>query len=749
MTRAQGTPSGWWTSPRVRTVGSVAAMLLGVLAVYCPPGLASPDRTLFGGDYFAIHIRRLRFAQDALFAAPSSLPGWYPREFLGTPFWSNIQNFPFTPVRWPLLLVDPWRALAAGANLAALLAALFTYLYCRRVGLTSLAATAAGWTFAGAGFFAARVMAGHLTLLETYPALPLLLWLAEVSLQSSASLESGERRTSRVGLTLLALGLATASVALAGHPQLPVYAMATTVVYLLYRGRGRRGLAALGAMALGLGVAGFALWPMWRLIQRSTRLLALGPAPNDIAFPAYRLGAFLFPWKDGWAPEVARAPATAFIGPNLGYFWDTVCYVGWMPLLAALGLGLALVRRRQWPAAPWGFFAAVGMTALLLASWTGPALVWLSPGTVLRSPARLLYLTTFALALALGVAVDRVRRSDHLARHRWAPGLLALGLVIHGLDLGLHDRAFIKLVPIASVERTEGELSGLAPDHRRVAMDFDLLTPLTWTRDNVGFFDSIALARVYRAMLELSGFSPRIHTQVINGSDLGRRALEYGGAAVLITKEVRRDLGEPRRVDPGLRVYRVSDPAPRADFVPLGSALLLDERETHRRLRDRSVDLRDTVMVPPRDYGLVSAPGQAVTSAALAYGRPSADEIVVSVTTETAGFLRIREAFDWGWTARADGAPVAIVPADDVVMAVPLGAGAHEVRLRFATPGLTTGLLISLVSLGLLVALATAAPSRPPAFLARFTMARPRPAPPPRQRSRRHRRRSPRGSTRL
>ena len=42
-----------------------------------------------------------------------------------------------------------------------------------------MGAAAAGGTFAWAGYFASRVMPGHLSLFEAYPALPLLLWLVD------------------------------------------------------------------------------------------------------------------------------------------------------------------------------------------------------------------------------------------------------------------------------------------------------------------------------------------------------------------------------------------------------------------------------------------------------------------------------------------------------------------------------------------------------------------------------------------
>ena len=151
------------------------------------------------------------------------LPAWYPRELGGTPFRANIQSFPFIPTRFPLLLFEPHQAYLVGVEISALLAAVFTYLYCRRVGIGRIAAAVGGWTFACSGYFASRTMVGHLPLLEAYPSLPLLLWLTEVHLQLPAvattpaspllAIDSNRRRTRRV-YTFIAMALASCCMAL-------------------------------------------------------------------------------------------------------------------------------------------------------------------------------------------------------------------------------------------------------------------------------------------------------------------------------------------------------------------------------------------------------------------------------------------------------------------------------------------------------------------------------------------------------
>jgi hypothetical protein len=699
---------------RAEALGALPLMVAGVLAVYCPPGLLDGRTTLLGIDFVHIHERRIRYAQEHLFGAEPHLPAWYTRELLGTPFWSNIQSFPLIPVRLLVLALPSELVFAAGVAVAAVLAALFTFLYGRRIGLRPLPAAVAGWTFACAGYFASRVLGGHFPFLEAYPALPLLLWLVERTLDAPAD---GRRR----GLGLLALGLASAAAMLAGHPQVPLYAVAGALAYALYRAPDLAGLRTAASMVAGIGVASVALWPMLLLVARSTRLLRLDAPINDIALPPWRIGALVLPWKDGWPQLVARQPARPFAGPD-HYFWDTVSYVGWLPLVAAgFLLARALLRRRAAPP-PWPFVAGLGLIAFLLALPPAKALLSLLPGTILRSPARLLYLTTFALALLVGALLDAVARAA--PRGGWAALALA---VAHVVDLGAHDAAFIVTMP-----RTPPALA-TSPQARaittevgdgRIAVDYEIGGPINRQIDDVGFFDSIMLARPYRALLDLAGESPTRNVQTFDGSALPAAALAYLGARAVVTDRARPDLV---RLDQQgeVSVYRVPDAQPRAHFVPAAGAILADEAATRERLRRPGPELRRTILLP---VALRSAPASAPGApaaggvAAMTYRRLSSDIIAIEGTAPGPGFVRLLETWDPGWRATLDGAPAAILLADGFMMAVAVTAGPHRIELRYATPGALAGAVLSLASLGGLVGLAFAWPA---------SAALPRPAPAP------------------
>src|SRR5205823_2373934 len=123
----------------------------------------------------------------------------------------------------------------------------------------------------------------------------------------------------------------------------------------------------------------------------------LAPSPNDIAFPYGRLKALLLPWSDGAPAPVNLTPRAPFVGyPNLTYFWDTVCYIGWLPILATAFPAMRAIILRRRPDRPWAFIAVLGILSLLLAFPFWQQLMSHLPGTFFRSPARQIYLTSFA-----------------------------------------------------------------------------------------------------------------------------------------------------------------------------------------------------------------------------------------------------------------------------------------------------------------------------------------------------------------
>jgi hypothetical protein len=681
-----------------RSAGPLALMLAGVFAVYLPLPLPRANEMMVGSDFIELHLHRIRFAQDALFGAHPHIPGWYPRELMGTPFWSNVQNFPLLPTRLLLFFVcSPVQLYAAAVNLAAVLAALFTFLYCRRLALSPWAAALAGWTFACSGFFASRVMAGHLPLLEAYPALPMLLWLIERYHAPGASpMQSGRR--------LAAIGVGCGCVSLAGHPQLPVYAVIAAGLYCVYRLPRGRAVRALASIAAGIAMAAVVLWPMFLLIRRSTRLMALDLPANDIAFPYRRMLAFFLPWAQGWPRMVPRTPHMPVIFPDDSYFWDTVCYVGWIPCVAVAVLFLRALRQRRVPNAPWAFIAVLGAGALLLSFPAARAPFAGFTGTILRSPSRLLYLTTFALAMGFGVALDLLiarARSDR----RWLI-LIIVVLDFHLIDLGVYARMFIARVALPR-EPTAAESRVLAQvGNQRIAHQIAFWTPLNRQIDDVGYFDSVALAGPYLGILDLVGKPTGRNVQYMDGSEFNQRALSACGVRFVV--KAKYDAGANASNSPSVDILPVREPAERARIYSWSDVVITERKDIHRKLRDPTFDLNHYLLLAVED-GLLRNPvivPSADAKSSVTYRRDSEDQITLAVMSRDGGVVRCLEACDSGWSASIDGKAAPLIRADDLFLATVVGGGEHCVQFKFVTPGRLAGRIISIAGLSVLTLVA-------------------------------------------
>lgn len=679
-------------------------MLCAVLAPYFPWGSTGDGVCLFGSDFVQLHQRRIAFAQEHLFGPDHRLPAWYPMELCGTPFWSNIQSFPFLPTRLLMIaLLDPAIVMAGSTILSALLASAFTYGFARRLGFSRLGSAVSGWTFATGTFFTARIFAGHLPLLEGYPALPLLLYLGERAIQFASD-------PPRFRSALLLIGLGGGGVMLAGHPQLAIYSLVTVAVYAWVRGGWRLGSILTVVLGSGVGCVSFVLYPMALLTLRSTRILALDPPTNDIPLPYSRFLALFFPGRDGYPALVSAPGEKIFDGfPNLAYFWDTTCYVGWLPWLGLLIVIIAAVARKS-PPRPRGFWFVTlwGLVALVTAFPIVQSIAAHLPGTFLRSPARQLYLTTFALALAAAPAVDLLQRMFAKHRRGLSLGSLSIVLGLHAGDLGGQARRFIRWQrpqEVIDPRLAEGIARNLGS--QRVAMDFTL--PSVWNRqfEDVGFFDSIMLARPYRTLLLLNGTSPSYNRQYLFGSDLRARSLSALGARYVITTKPRPDLSDVAPTLP-IHVYEVPAPAPRAAFYPDSAVEWQPVPAIEQRLGMLDRDPWQTLLLPGPTAASPSSTPAAPT--AIAYRRVSPDDIVLQLDAPTSGWVRVLESSDPGWSVTIDDQPAGISPAANAFLAVPCPRGRHHIVFHYHTPGAQPGRLLSLLSLATLVSIATFVP---------------------------------------
>lgn len=682
-----------WATP-----AAIAVMLLAVIACYHSPKILEGNWRIFGIDYMSLHERRIAFAIDQI-REHGTIPAWFPRELMGSPFWSNVQSFPFIPTRLFLLPVGSANLFTIAVSLNAALAALLTFAFARMIGQGRIAAAAAGFAFACCGFFASRVLAGQLGMLEGFPSLPALLCAVEWIYRGTSPRQQAIR--------LAVLSFVVASFALSAHPQLPIYSIMTAGAYAVWRLRSAKRIQAVCAIGLGIGLASFALWPMVQLIGRSSRVLEMDAPSNDVVLAYRRLPSLLFPWIDG-APDMVYRPAG--VGdfskayPSRAYYWDSVNYIGWLPWIASIVLLCAWLRNPKRISAPALFLVAMSIVALLLALPLTRELQQ-TPFIILRSPVRLLYLVNFALAMALGGAVHFAVAYSGGFR-AIARTMVAAALCWQAVDQYWFTRSFIdaEVAPPDDTKLRQAVASVVVDG--RTAIDGTI--ELTFNRrfDDLGFFDSIMLANSYRGVLALAGLPERINIQELDAGRLNLHALRSCGVRVIITLTARRDLPVNHAIG-NLLIYIVEDAAPRVQFFPQGSEIYLDSASTLRALRSR-LDLVNQLILPQH---ALHAPARTTTAAGdarpvgIPFTRPRPDRFELELDAAGDGFIRILEAFDPGWRATVDGAGVEVLEAHGMAMAVRVPAGKHRLVMEFFTPGRAAGLWATLSAAGGLVGL--------------------------------------------
>jgi hypothetical protein len=85
------------------------------------------------------------------------------------------------------------------------------------------------------------------------------------------------------------------------------------------------------------------------------------------------------------------------------------------------------------------------------------------------------------------------------------------------------------------------------------------------------------------------------------------------------------------------------------------------------------------------------------------------DTISARVSARGGGYLVVADALQQpGWAVTVDGRRAAMVAADDAMAAVYVPAGVHTVRFHYSTPGQTSGLVLSVIGVVVMVALVVA-----------------------------------------
>jgi hypothetical protein len=375
-------------------------------------------RLLFAGRVLVWGTALLQFYQWETLAVEQwragEVPLWNASVGAGAPLLANLQSALVYPPNWLYLLVPVAHGMGWLAAAHVLWAGLGLYAFTRRLGLPPFAALVSALAFELNGYLIGRLTFMSITFALAW--LPWLLFAAEGLL--------ARRRTADAAWLALAIGLQL----LAGHAQTSAYSLLGLGAYGLWRlvagpAGGRRRVAALGLLAIALGVALAAvqLLPTAELTALSSRAAGVDrDAGLQYSFWPWRLLTLA-------APGLFGSPAEGTYW-GYGFYHEDHLYIGLLPLALALStLGALLfvrVRRTARPgaatpapaagaAAAAGPLAAAGGLALFLAfGRQNPIFVWLFDRAVplivtFQQPTRWTLLFVLALCVLAGIGAAR------------------------------------------------------------------------------------------------------------------------------------------------------------------------------------------------------------------------------------------------------------------------------------------------------------------------------------------------------
>lgn len=529
------------TTPSTHRLGWIwPALLFLLLPVLAFPEIIFGGQTLYTSDLTWMHYPGHGFIAAEWLAG--RVPLWDPFRQAGTPMLAEPQIGVLYPLRAIFLSpLSPSLELSLFILLHFSLAAWFTYLLGRGLGLSRAAATLAGLSFGFGGVLMGQVP--NTNIMTAVAWLPLLLYGALRATQQ------------RRWLTAMLAGLPLAMQILTGHSQIIFYSLITLAVYGLYKigtdfffaDRPLRhnlryglhtGLLVSVMIGSGLLLSLPQLLPSFELLQYTTRSQNQGfELLTENSLPP-------FMWLNLIQASVFGNPVTGFkIGDP---FQEDFIYAGFLPLLLAGLTLLTLWRQKNSDTKRLTLFFVlllVGGMLLAMGRYTPlyAGLIQYLPGfSLFRIPARWLMVVNLALAVLAGVGLDSLLKK-HLAR----AALLAIAGLSLLLVLGQGTLWLFRTELLAWAGATEGQAARLLTYHLTYALTLDpVYQERLWLR-HLPYVTIPAVLAMLNAAIALAllalVLTRRLSHQALTGLVLGAVAFDLVLAGGTTINSVRPD----------------------------------------------------------------------------------------------------------------------------------------------------------------------------------------------------------------
>ncbi len=344
------------------------------------------------------------------------IPLWNPYNFSGSPLLANYQSAVFYPLSFLYFLLPMPIAWSVLVIAQVVLSALFTYLFAKKITMSTWAAGLTAILFTFSSFASSWIEFN--TVWHTWLWLPLLLYLIERFFEN--------KYIDKVGAIAFVFGLFCAITG--GHPQDFLYVFFFVVIYTACRCIPEKNqlkktfFVGLGLLTvLPFCLAAVQLIPTIELFRSSSRV------PHDPTFISEKI--LIQPW------QMIMMVAQDFFGnPATTSYKLADTYVGKTLSISAAGLLLALIAllKRKWSWHEKFFAIAAGVLLLLTVRNPISSFIYQFPIPILStgSPTRVLALFMLALSVLAGFGLDVLKKDTKVSRIPSLIILATLGIAI-------------------------------------------------------------------------------------------------------------------------------------------------------------------------------------------------------------------------------------------------------------------------------------------------------------------------------
>lgn len=341
-----------------------------------------------------------------------TFPFWTPYLNCGFPLMSNPEAGVFDPLNLLLLyLFKPHVAFNLLICLYFFMAGVFTFFFCRSMGLDKMSSLFSALVFIFGGAFSARLV--HIPMIFSAAFLPLTFTVINLYFR--------HRQIKHIFLIGISMGMSF----LPGHPQIAIYGIFASAIYFAFRAftdigenHGIKKLIQYISLniiifAIAFGIAAIQVLPTAEFTQLSTRSSRISfQNARTISFYFQHLITYIFPYFFGKDPIVAGT--TTYWGK--GSFWELFIYIGILPL-CFLFASFSRIRndKRVMP------FALLFVISLLLALGKNSPIFFLAYHAILpfqyfSNPCRFIFILSFTSAVLAGLGLSFVSIDERLLK---------------------------------------------------------------------------------------------------------------------------------------------------------------------------------------------------------------------------------------------------------------------------------------------------------------------------------------------